>query len=340
MSAPKPLLAVLQGERIDPPPVWLMRQAGRYLPEYRATRAAAGGFLNMVYAPETAAEITLQPLRRFPIDGAILFSDILVVPHALGQDLRFVEGEGPRLAPRLDEADAPLALKAAQFEPVYETVRQVRAALPERVTMLGFAGAPWTVATYMVAGEGERDPARRMAYAEPERFGRLIDLLVAATAQYLVGQIRAGAEAVQIFDSWSGALAADEYARWVIRPTAALVERVKAAAPGVPVIGFPRGAGAKILDYALGTGVDALGLDETIEPAWADAVLPRGLAVQGNIDNMALLAGGEALRGATARAMEAFRSRPHVVNLGHGVVPPTPVEHVAALVAQVKEGLR
>jgi uroporphyrinogen decarboxylase len=332
-----PLLSVLKGERRDPPPVWLMRQAGRWLPEYRALRAEAGGFLNMVYVPERAVEITLQPVRRFAMDGAILFSDILVVPHALGQELSFVEGEGPRLAPPLAAADLTLLHQCPnRLDPVYETVRRLRAMLPPEVTLIGFAGSPWTVATYMVAGEGERGPARLLAHARPDAFAALIERLVHATIAYLKGQAEAGAQALQLFDSWSGALAADQFDRWVIEPTARIVEALHAVCPGVPVIGFPRGAGDKLARYAVATGVDAIGIDETIDPDWAHGVLPPGLPVQGNVDNLALVAGGAGLERAVARCLEAFRSRPHVFNLGHGCVPQTPIPHVEALLRQVR----
>lgn len=335
----KPLLAVLKGERHDPPPVWLMRQAGRYLPEYRALRQEAGGFLNMVYVPERAVEITVQPIRRFQMDGAILFSDILVVAHAMGQDLRFVEGEGPRLSPTLDKAGLEaLTPEHGRFAPVWETVRRLAATLPAETTLIGFAGSPWTVASYMVAGEGDRDPARLMAYAETERFGRLIEAIVDATVEYLSGQIAAGAEAVKLFDSWSGALAHDQFHRWCIEPTRAIVERLKAAHPETPIIGFPRGAGANIVAYAVHTGVDALAIDETIDPADAHEALPAGLPVQGNIDNLALVAGGAALDAAVDRCVEAFRGRPHIVNLGHGCVPHTPIPHVEQLLKRVRGG--
>src|SRR5690606_39219493 len=295
---PKPLLAVLKGERQSVPPMWLMRQAGRYLPEYRALRADKGGFLELVYDSSAAAEVTIQPLRRFGFDGAILFSDILIVPYAMGQDLWFEAGEGPRLAPILAETDLE-ALKPdfGRFEAVYETVRQVRAALDPAVTFLGFAGSPWTIATYMVAGQGSKDQgaARRLAYGDPARFGAIIDAIVEATVDYLDGQIRAGVEAVQLFDSWAGSLAPLQFERWVIEPNARIVEKVKALHPDVPVIGFPKGAGAKLADYARGTGVDAVGIDETVDPHWADRALPDGLPVQGNLDPLALMAGGKAV---------------------------------------------
>ncbi len=332
-----PLLAVLRGERRDPPPVWIMRQAGRYLPEYRATRSAAGGFLNMVYAPEIAAEITLQPIRRFAMDGAILFSDILIVAHALGQDLTFVEGEGPRLSPTMTRGQVDeLTPDLAHFDPIYATVARVRAALGSETALIGFAGAPWTVATYMVAGEGSREEARTLAYAEPEAFARLIDRITEVTIDYLSGQIEAGAQAVKIFDSWSGALAADEFVRWCVEPTARIVSALKARHAAIPVIGFPRGAGEKIVAYAAATRVDALAIDECIDPDWAHAVLPPGLPVQGNLDNLALLAGGDALDHAVVRIRSAFAGRPHIFNLGHGVLPQTPVAHMEQLIAAVR----
>lgn len=337
MTAPlPPILAVLRGERIDPPPVWLMRQAGRYLPEYRALREAKGGFLALVYDSDAAAEITLQPVRRFPLDAAILFSDILIVPHAMGQDLSFGAGEGPRLVPALADGRCD-GLEAApqRFAAIYETVRKVRAALDPDVALLGFAGSPWTIATYMVAGEGSRDQAeaRALAYRDPGAFAALIDRIVLVTVDYLSGQIEAGAQAVQLFDSWSGSLAPAEFERWVIAPTADIVGRLMVRHPDVPVIGFPKGAGAKLAAYAAETGIDAVGLDETIDPLWADAVLPPDMPVQGNVDPLALLAGGAALAENLARVRAAFDRRPHILNLGHGIIKETPVEHVATLLA-------
>lgn len=335
----RPLLAVLRGERRDPPPVWLMRQAGRYLPEYRALRAEKGGFLDLVHDSAAAAEVTLQPVRRFGMDGAILFSDILVIPHAMGQDLWFAEGEGPRLAPRLAEAPlTALAPAPERLEPVYETVRRVAAALPPAVTFLGFAGSPWTVATYMINGRGSKEQAeaRRLAYGDPARMQAIVDALVAATVDYLSGQIAAGVHAVQLFDSWAGSLAPAEFERWVIAPTAAIVAKVRARHPGVPIIGFPKGAGGKLAAYARGTGVDAIGLDETVDPAWADATLPPGLPVQGNLDPLALVAGGAALDDAVARIRAAFAGRPHVFNLGHGIVPDAPIAHVERLMTLLR----
>ncbi|WP_019834202.1 uroporphyrinogen decarboxylase [Sphingomonas sp. PR090111-T3T-6A] len=335
----RPLLAVLQGERRDPPPVWLMRQAGRYLPEYRELRAQKGGFLDLCYDPDSAAEVTLQPIRRFGFDGAILFSDILVIPHAMGQHLSFTAGEGPRLDPPLTQASlSSLVPQPERLDPVYETVRRVAAALPAHTTFLGFAGAPWTVATYMVAGEGSKDhaAARIMAYREPHAFAELIERIVEITVDYLCGQIDAGVHAVQIFESWAGSLAPDQFERWVIEPTRTIVRAVKTRRPGVPVIGFPKGAGGKLVAYAEGTMVDALGLDETVDPLWADSVLPPGLPVQGNLDPLALLAGGEALENAVRRIGQAFAARPHVFNLGHGILPQVPVDHVERLLELVR----
>jgi uroporphyrinogen decarboxylase len=333
------LLDVLRGERRDPPPVWLMRQAGRYLPEYRALRAEKGGFLELVNDSEAAAEITLQPIRRFGFDGAILFSDILVIPHALGQHLEFLAGEGPKLSPRLlDAALDALSAAPERLEPVYGTVRRVAAALPPETTFLGFAGSPWTVATYMVAGEGSREQAeaRRYAYRDPQGFGAIIAAIETATLDYLSKQIEAGVHAVQLFDSWAGSLSPAQYEQWVIAPTARLVTALKARHPGTPIIGFPKGSGGKLPAYARETGVDALGLDETVDPAWADANLPAGLPVQGNLDPLALIAGGEALDSAIDRLRTAFSDRPHVFNLGHGILPDTPIAHVEQLLARVR----
>jgi uroporphyrinogen decarboxylase len=337
----RPLLAVLRGERRDPAPMWLMRQAGRYLPEYRALRAEKGGFLELVYDSEAAAEITLQPIRRFGFDAAILFSDILIVPHAMGQALTFGPGEGPRLTPPLDDADwRRLTPDLTKFDAIYETVRRVAAALPPATTLIGFAGAPWTVATYMVAGQGSKDQAetRRLAYREPAAFGSLIDRLCEVTIDYLSGQIEAGAMAVQLFDSWAGTLSPDQFDHWVIAPTKRIAAELMERHPGVPVIGFPKGAGAKLAAYAAETGVDAVGLDETVDPAWADAVLPKGLPVQGNLDPLALIAGGDALRAGVERIRAAFDTRPHVFNLGHGILPDAPIAHVEALAAMIRGG--
>jgi len=342
MDAPidsKPLLGALKGRKSARPPMWFMRQAGRYLPEYRKLRAEKGGFLALATDPEAAAEVTIQPIRRFGFDGAILFSDILMVPWAMGQDLTFGAGEGPRLAPRLiDAALDSLQPDLTRLDPVYATVRRVAAALPAETTFLGFAGSPWTVATYMVAGQGSRDQAetRGLAYRDPAAFGAIIDAITALTVDYLSGQIAAGVEAVQLFDSWAGTLSPAQFERWVVAPNAAIVAALKARHPDVPVIGFPKGAGGKLPLYARDTGVDAVGLDETVDPAWADAVLPQGLPVQGNLDPLALIAGGAALDGAIDRILAAFPERPHVFNLGHGIDQHTPIAHVEQAIARVR----
>ena len=337
--ADKPLLTVLKGERRDPPPIWLMRQAGRYLPEYRALRADKGGFLDLVYDPAAAAEITLQPLKRFAFDGAILFSDILIVPFAIGQNLSFVAGEGPRLTPPLLDArlhDLTPVLK--RLEPIYDTVANVKAELDPSTTFLGFAGSPWTVATYMIAGQGSREQAeaRRMAYSDPQAFAAIIEKIEEVTLDYLSGQILAGVDAVQLFDSWAGSLAPAEFERWVIAPTARLVAGLKARHPDIPIIGFPKGAGGKLAAYASETGVDAIGLDETVDPVWAAKALPPGLPVQGNLDPLALIAGGERLQTAVTQIIDELGDRPHIFNLGHGIQQDTPIAHVEELLAMVR----
>ena len=339
-SRSKLLLFVLSGEKTEKKPVWLMRQAGRYLPEYRALREQKGGFLELVSDPEAAAEITLQPIRRFGFDGAILFSDILIVPFAMGQQLAFEAGEGPRLSPALVDAGlAALEPSPDRFAPVFRTVEKVKSQLPAETSFLGFAGSPWTVATYMVAGRGSRAQAetRMLAYGDPKAFGALIDALVATTVDYLSGQAARGVEAVQLFDSWAGSLAPAEFERWVIAPTAAIVSAFRARHPDVPVIGFPKGAGGKLAAYARETGVDALGLDETVDPEWGARELPTGLPVQGNLDPLALVAGGEALEKGVARILSAFEDRPHIFNLGHGILPETPIGHVEQLLQLVRQ---
>ncbi|MEQ7874047.1 uroporphyrinogen decarboxylase [Sphingomonas sp. ASV193] len=341
LTTDKPLLAVLRGERRDPPPIWLMRQAGRYLPEYRELRAAKGGFLDMVYDPAAAAEITLQPLRRFAIDGAILFSDILIVPHAMGMHLSFVAGEGPRLAPTMDRATlGELTTDPSRFEPIYETVRRVKAALDPSVTLLGFAGSPWTVATYMIAGQGSREQAeaRTLAYADPGRMDALLDAVCETTLDYLSGQVAAGVEAVQLFDSWAGSLSPIQFERLVIARNAWLASEFRKRHPNIPIIGFPKGAGGKLIAYARETGVDAVGLDETVDPAWAARELPAHLPLQGNLDPLALVAGGAALDEAVTRILDALAGRPHIFNLGHGILQTTPIAHVERLIERVKRG--
>ncbi|MES2986643.1 MAG: uroporphyrinogen decarboxylase [Pseudomonadota bacterium] len=337
MPSQKPLLATLHGIRQEIPPVWLMRQAGRYLPEYRALRAEKGGFLALVNDSEAAAEITLQPIRRFGMDGAILFSDILMVPLALGQDLWFETGEGPRLAPKLVARDIldGLTPNMAALDPVYGTVRRVKAALDPAITLLGFAGSPWTVATYMIAGQGSREQAeaRRLAYNDPELMQALVDRITDCTIIYLQGQIHAGVEAIQLFDSWAGSLSPAQFEQWVIAPNA----RIAAAFKGkVPVIGFPKGSGGKLAAYARETGVDAIGLDETVDPVWAAAELPKDLPVQGNLDPLALIAGGDTLDTAIDRIRAAFADRPHIFNLGHGIQQDTPIDRVEHLLKRIR----
>ncbi len=339
VPADKPLLAVLKGGKPSRKPMWLMRQAGRYLPEYRALRADKGGFLELVYDTEAAAEVTVQPIRRFGFDGAILFSDILIVPYALGQDLRFEAGEGPRLSPKLtDAALNSLQSVSERLKPIYGTVEKVKAALPPETTLLGFAGSPWTVATYMIAGQGSKEQAeaRLFAYRDPKAFAEIIAAVADMTVDYLDGQIAAGAEAVQLFDSWSGSLSPTQFEQWVVGPTAQIVQALKARRPDTPIIGFPKGAGAKIGAYARETMVDALGIDEAQDPAWAATQVPDTLPIQGNLDPMALLAGGEALEKAVARILSAFEGRPHIFNLGHGISKDTPIAHVERLIELVR----
>jgi len=331
-------MRTLAGEALSPPPVWMMRQAGRFLPEYRALRATAPDFLAFCYDPALATEATLQPIRRFGFDAAIIFSDILVIPDALGQPVRFVEGEGPRLDPllldRVGELDG--SRQAGHLAPVYEALRRTRAALPAETALLGFAGAPWTLATYMVGAHGaDKAAARRLAFADPVGFDRLIARLVEAVAEHLVAQLGAGADAVQIFDSWAGVLDGASFRRLVTAPTQAIVERVRAAVPGARIIGFPRGGGGNLADYAVTTGVDVLGLDWTV-PLEQAAMLQRLLPVQGNLDPMRLVAGGAALDEGIDAILAALGGGPLVFNLGHGVTPETPIAHVERLVARLR----
>ena len=335
-----PVARVLGGERLSPPPVWLMRQAGRYLPEYRALRATAGSFLDLCFNPELAAEVTLQPIRRFDFDAAILFSDILVTPLALGRRVWFAEGEGPRLDPI--ETDGIAALNDSDAEkvlaPVLETVHRVRAGLAADKTLIGFCGAPWTVATYMVAGKGTPDqaPARLMSAAEPEAFQTLIDRLVDVSADYLIAQLSAGADVVQIFDSWAGVLGEQEFERWCIMPTAEMVRRVKAAHPGARIIGFPKGAGMRIERYVTATGVDGVSIDWTVPLDHARDRLQPLVAVQGNLDPMILMAGGAALDAAATRILDGLGKGRFIFNLGHGILPATPVAHVEQLMKRIR----
>ncbi|MEL7730003.1 uroporphyrinogen decarboxylase [Citromicrobium bathyomarinum] len=340
---PGPLLDCLRGNIASVPPVWFMRQAGRYLPEYRALREEKGGFLDLVYDSEAACEVTIQPIRRFGFDGAILFSDILIVPHAMGQKLEFLAGEGPKLSPPLTECElSSLQGDKSRYDPIYETVRQCRGQLVADVTMLGFAGSPWTVATYMIAGEGSRDQhdARAMAYRDPSKMNEILGAIADQTVGYLRGQIEAGAEAVQLFDSWAGSLAPDEFDRWVIEPNAAIVAALKDTHPDTPVIGFPKGAGEKLARYAERTGVDAIGLDETLDPQWAHGALPEGLPVQGNLDPLLLLAGGERLDSAIIHILESLKGRPHIFNLGHGIDRRTPIAHVEQALSTLRNWQR
>lgn len=337
----KSLLRALRGETSPRPPIWLMRQAGRYLPEYRALRTNAKNFIEFCLTPELAIEVTLQPVRRFGMDGAILFADILLVPHALGQNVAFVENEGPRLEP-IRDASALAKLSDARLRetlwPVTQTIKGVRAALADNVALIGFAGAPWTVATYMIEGRGGTDfeNIRAMAWSEPKLFDALIDRLVDATTNYLLAQIEAGAEALQLFDSWAGAVPAAMFERAVISPTARIVKAVRAHDPSIPIIGFPRAAGAHLARYAASTGVDAIGVDHMTDLAAASAAMPRGAAVQGNLDPVVLLKGGAAMESEVERILRMMRGHPFVFNLGHGVLQPTPPEHVAELVALVR----
>lgn len=336
---PGPLLDTLQGANLARRPIWLMRQAGRYLPEYRELRAERGGFLALVYDTDAAAEVTVQPVRRFGFDGAILFSDILIVPYAMGQDLQFLAGEGPHLSPKLvDAALNSLTAVPERLAPIYETVAKVKAQLGPETTLLGFAGSPWTVATYMVAGEGSRDhhDTRAMAYRDPQAFQAIIDAITDVTIEYLSGQVEAGAEGLQLFDSWAGSLAPAQFERWVIAPNAKIAAEMQRRYPHVPVIGFPKGAGEKLAAYARETGVNAVGVDETIDPLWAARELPAGMPVQGNLDPLLLLSGGAELEAHTIRVLEAFADRPHVFNLGHGIGQFTPIDHVEQLLKIVR----
>jgi uroporphyrinogen decarboxylase len=338
---PNRFLGTLAGEASTPPPIWLMRQAGRYLPEYRSVRDKAGGFLDLCYTPALAAEATLQPIRRFGFDAAILFSDILVVPDALGQRVAFLEGEGPKLDPIRSAGDLARLdphKTSAKFASVFETVARVRLDLAPDVALIGFCGAPWTVATYMVGGAGSSDQAdaRSWAYRDRAGFQRLIDLVTETSIAYLDGQVRAGADAVQIFDSWAGSLPDDEFERWVVAPTRRIVTELRARHRSVPIIGFPRGAGAKAGRYVAATGVQGLGCDTGVALSEMRALASGGVAVQGNLDPLLLVAGGTALEARVREILDAMQGAPHIFNLGHGIVPQTPLENVARLVALVR----
>ena len=338
----KPLLRVLAGERLATPPIWFMRQAGRYLPEYRELRTRAKTFLDFCYAPALATEAVMQPLRRFDLDAAILFSDILVVPHALGRDVTFVEGEGPRLPPLLEETgwrfeDPERAIQ--RLAPVYETVERIAKALPPKVALIGFCGAPWTVATYMLQGRGgEKDVSRRGAYARPSEVDALLEVLVEATARHLAAQAQVGAEVLQIFESWAEGLSEPLFERLVLKPNKALVARVRALGVTAPIIGFPRGAGHHLVRYAAETGVTAVGIDTSVPVARVRATLPAGMALQGNLDPQLLVVGGGPLKAGVAHVLKSFGDSPHIFNLGHGITPDAKPEHVTEMIAAVREG--
>lgn len=342
MSDEKRLITALRGKAQDIPPMWLMRQAGRYLPEYRALRTQAKSFLDFCYTPAMAAEVTLQPIRRFHFDAAILFSDILVVPDAMGQTVSFETGEGPRLDPiETPEGVARLApFDVERLSPVFETIDRVKSALPGDVAFIGFCGAPWTVASYMIAGRGTPDqaPARLFAFRHRDAFAELIDRLVEASVAYLIRQIDAGVETVQIFDSWAGVLPANEFEAWCAKPIARMVAMLKEKRPGVPVIAFVRGADAHLPGLTRRLGADGYGLDTALDPAWAVSETAANVCLQGNLDPLALIAGGAALDREIDAILDAFRGRPHIFNLGHGILPQTPIEHVERLVARVRRG--
>jgi uroporphyrinogen decarboxylase len=341
IPATKPFLEVLSGRRQPIPPVWMMRQAGRYLPEYRELRAKAGGFLDLCFTPEYAAEVTLQPIRRFDFDAAIIFSDILVVPYALGRSLRFEAGEGPRLDPLDTPEKVAKLLPRADFkklEPVFEAMHRVRRELDPKTALIGFCGAPWTVATYMVAGQGTPDqaPARLMAYCHGDAFAKIIDVLVENSIQYLLGQLEAGADALQIFDTWAGVLPPREFARWSVEPTRRIVEGVRKQVPTAKIIGFPRGAGALLPGYVEATGVDAVSIDWTAEPSLVRERVQIRVAVQGNLDPLALIAGGAALDRAVDDVLSNYAGGRLVFNLGHGILPETPIAHVEQMLKRVR----
>lgn len=336
-------MEVLRGQRQSVPPIWMMRQAGRYLPEYRELRAKAGSFLDLCFTPDYAAEVTLQPIRRFQFDAAIIFSDILVIPHALGRSVRFEAGEGPRLDP-LDtpELIATLAPQAddAKLSPVYEALRRVRNELDPSIALIGFCGAPWTVATYMVAGRGTPDqaPARLLAYRHPDAFARIIDVLVDASIGYLVKQLAAGANALQIFDTWAGVLPPREFQRWSVEPTRRIVEGVRKIVPDAKIIGFPRGAGGQLPSYVAQTGVDAVSIDWTAEPKLIRDQVQNRVAVQGNLDPLALIAGGDTLDRAVDDVLASYGDGRLIFNLGHGITPETPIAHVEQMLRRVRHG--
>ena len=340
----KLLLRALGGETLPVPPIWMMRQAGRYLPEYRATRAQAGDFLSLCYNSELAVEVTLQPIRRYGFDAAILFADILLLPQALGADLWFETGEGPRLSTVTTRAELaalrPVSAIHDRLAPVYETLRLLTRALPSETALIGFAGAPWTVATYMVAGRGSKDQgaAHALKAADRATFEALIDLLSEATVEYLSAQITAGAEVVKLFDSWAGSLKGQDFTDFAVKPAARIIAALKARHPGVKVIAFPREAGAGYVGFAKATGADCVALDNSVSPEWAAAEVQGTGCVQGNLAPEHMVTGGEALIRETRRVVEAFRGGPHIFNLGHGITPDADPENVALMIRTVRGG--
>ena len=338
----KTLLRALAGETLPTPPIWMMRQAGRYLPEYRATRAKAGDFLSLCYAPELAAEVTLQPIRRYGFDAAILFADILLVPQALGMDLWFVTGEGPRLSTVTTPEEAAALRPAADVHetlaPIYETVRILVRELPPQTALIGFAGAPWTVATYMIAGRGTPDqgPAHALLKADRATFEAILERIEAATIEYLSAQVQAGAEAVKLFDSWAGSLAGEEFDRYSVAPARRITAALKARHPGLPVIAFCRGAGERYEGLHAATGADCIALDDGVEAGWAAAHVQTGGCVQGNLASRHMVTGGDELVRETRAIVDAFSGGPHVFNLGHGITPDADPENVALMIETVR----
>ncbi|MCK0125933.1 uroporphyrinogen decarboxylase [Gelidibacter sp. F2691] len=344
MTQQKTILRALAGETLPTPPIWMMRQAGRYLPEYRATRAQAGDFLKLCYNPELAAEVTLQPIRRYGFDAAILFADILLLPQALGADLWFVTGEGPRLSTITQQSDFDkLSGKEDIHEtlnPIYETIRILRRELPEETTLIGFAGMPWTVATYMIAGQGTKDqgPAHALKAENRPLFEAVMDRLTEGTIEYLSKQIEAGAEVVKLFDSWAGSLKGDDFQKYAVEPARVITSELKKRHPGIPVIGFPREAGEGYIGFAKETGVDCVALDNSVSPEWAAANVQVDGCVQGNLKSSHMVTGGQALVDETRAIVDAFKNGPHIFNLGHGITPDADPENVQLMIDTVRNG--
>ena len=344
MTSQKTILRALAGQTLPTPPIWMMRQAGRYLPEYRATRAQAGDFLKLCYNPELAAEVTLQPIRRYGFDAAILFADILLVPQALGADLWFVTGEGPRLSTITTQAELNKLVPADaihdHLSPVYETVKILSKELPAETTLIGFAGAPWTVATYMIAGQGTPDqgPAHKLKAENRAVFDRLMDRITEATIHYMSKQIEAGAEVVKIFDSWAGSLQGDDFMNYSIKPMARITSALKEKHPGVPIIAFPRGAGERYVGAHAATGADCIAVDDGVTAEWAAENLQTGGCVQGNLKSSHMVSGGDALVSETRRTVQAFSKGPHIFNLGHGITPDADPENVQLMIDTVRNG--